>query len=1609
MSKSVKDLKYDKLYKDTSILFDDYPILDGKADKRNGRLITCLTSDIEEMMDIIDSDTLLYKLTHSFYSDKSFKLKLPNDRKENVLQSAYQKEMFKIALKSRKIRETHNTPEAYKGTNVFYFLGSKLNFFKKGGMIFDGELPRAKQLQWTKDYFKNNITNFSFYKAYNVVDIYIPVTSENKVINDLNEMNDRIRFDDLNHLVFGVLISEGYDGLKNLLLGGDSNAKLNLYLSAGDEDNRYLYKIPSSAKELSINKLLKFNNQMVSNAYLFDDIEDNIEDPLTIKDKIDPAALALITEKVGKDTAKDYVNGIASKTIAKMADSIVVEVSDVREASGTTKDTSAKTTRKVVEKARPKADKVTNKSLKKAKTKDVSISRRDKATMEHAQSVKLERTNTEFYDIKRKEYGDGTLKRNKTHDKAYDESLAYDTVARFDAAAYYVNYFDMLREALLVWGRDDKMVPLYLQSMVMTDTSDAITKKADLVAKFIDKNLKPHSIRVAIPEIIEYNRLFIGGNWKIVSKQILLDPLVKTDRNEVQIISNQNKCFLTRSGDATSITLDIIKHYFMNPDKYPSVKSLNVKTGKSGGVNEKYYLHIDYDNLSRYFYKFKSKEFTVIFNQQEIRDRVVDKTSKMDLTRKTVVAIDNVTGDPIIADEDGIITYKDGKYKIGEFLLEIVIGSSKSRYDDIISIKPTRKLAYTQMTLLSRKMPLIVVLGYLFGLWDTLDKAGIKYTLEDKKVTPKNLKELTQYKYIRFKDTNLRYEADTTTNELLMNGLQSFNTKDYNFSDLNTPDVYLEIFEQFGKGSSRITKGILGFKEVFFDNIVLRRLDKQGIPDNLLDMSLMGNKMLGDTHYIRFVSTKNKRIRPAIENIIVALYKSISEEYLKFVRLSFTKEIPKSISVPYNAVLRHLGENPLIENFDKVNPIKELEARHVVSFKGPGGLNVAEGYSKDKRTFDESMLGTMSVVGSQGTIGINRILTADPPILNADGDLGEVDVSSLKTGNLLSPAEAATPLVVHDDGKRRVFTQNQFVQFIPNNHHVKEAPIITGYESTIPNIIGNDFIKRAKLDGVVTKVDEKAFLITVKYKSPPGITKALTDVFSYRDVIIKHGGAGIHLPNNLTAKVKMGDRFKKNDIIVANSTFFYGDKENTKFTIGTMTKLILNASSRTNDDGTNVRRGFGKDTVPPEEMGKDMKKITKDYIKKVSTRNKTILEEGGGSTHPELEYVGITEPRDGMIHGQNVDVGDVLIEISNEFNDLYKVGDKMSMWSCIKSVSGCSTPDELMPYSDFRPDEPIDVEANYSDLENRLAKGPALALYINKVLVELKRQIVPLTTGKISPATRKKIQKMIIDCMHTLEPGGYNKKKYTEQFKSQSDTAFSAWVKAKANDQYRYFQITISSYDDDGFPTFDNIKKAAKLINIPLDEYVWFKHMKFKDENGKPIFVKSKTKMPVGYTLVRTPVQRVLKKSKQSMDTSNRDALTGQQTKKTKGGRMSFVDMGVATALGQENLIREVSMVRSDNMNGKMQGEEQIRETGTLILKNIKDYDGSESVALNTADKYLLAGFIKSNLITDSYKMKGMIKESFDKGRVQGSDLKSEDDLRREKDNKRRVKSSKEL
>ena len=82
----------------------------------------------------------------------------------------------------------------------------------------------------------------------------------------------------------------------------------------------------------------------------------------------------------------------------------------------------------------------------------------------------------------------------------------------------------------------------------------------------------------------------------------------------------------------------------------------------------------------------------------------------------------------------------------------------------------------------------------------------------------------------------------------------------------------------------------------------------------------------------------------------------------------------------------------------------------------------------------------------------------------------------------------------------------------------------------------------------------------------------------------------------------------------------------------------------------------------------------------------------------------------------------VLIEIYMRYNDKLAIGDKLANLNANKVVLMDVYPDEEAPYTDYRPDDKIDIISSAASIDARMITSPFKNGALNKLLIELQRK-----------------------------------------------------------------------------------------------------------------------------------------------------------------------------------------------------------------------------------------------------------------------------------------------
>lgn len=238
-------------------------------------------------------------------------------------------------------------------------------------------------------------------------------------------------------------------------------------------------------------------------------------------------------------------------------------------------------------------------------------------------------------------------------------------------------------------------------------------------------------------------------------------------------------------------------------------------------------------------------------------------------------------------------------------------------------------------------------------------------------------------------------------------------------------------------------------------------------------------------------------------------------------------------------------------------------------------------------------------------------------------------------------------------------------------------------------------------------------------------------------------------------------------------------------------------------------------------------------------------------------------------------------------------------------------------------------------------------------------------------ANREYIQNIIYDTFDALDPSGANSNKYKVLFAGMDDKAFEKFIKTFLNNDQENFSLDIVDFERD--LKMDNCEKAAKVLGVPLFEYVYMPHLTM----DKHHVIKTKEKCLVGYINIKRTQQLLHKKNGLSISNEKVSVTTGQVTQKDKNAQDSDIEASMLVSLGADKILQELHGPRSDDHVMKRQMNESIATKGYVLLDEL-DNVSTNKTTLNTVNTYLLGMHIKSDLVSDSYILPKLSAELFE-------------------------------
>lgn len=694
----------------------------------------------------------------------------------------------------------------------------------------------------------------------------------------------------------------------------------------------------------------------------------------------------------------------------------------------------------------------------------------------------------------------------------------------------------------------NKDVPM---SVIDISTEDRSTSEDSIITYTVhleDSLGKRHTLRFDMPKIINKRFLRLRGNDKIIPGQLINLPIIKTDEDTVQVVSNYNKIFITRYGQVgkinqstnaliralTKLKENNYKLEVKDDNDIPTPSKIDL--GNNAKISAKYELPAEYVELSKIFNKITTSDGRVYyFNRDELIHKLEEKKVKVESDQGFMVVGITKDNQSITVPEEGVSS-----------ALINHLGIHKYAYT---FMKPGARMTYSQASILNSKIPLIVVMAYTAGLTGALNAAGIEYNLSEKR--PTNTKN-----YFRFNDGFLSFNDSYAPDAaLLVNGLAVINTQEYSLTDIDTKAMWLDVLDDFG-GRNR-ADGLDSFANLMMDPITVEVCKTYKLPTDYIEVLAYASSLLTTNKFNRHTDITGNRFRTN-ERLVHFLYKALATSYGMYLREIKNNRKDAKMTMKQSAVIDMALSDVTTSDLSKLSPLLELESANTVTFKGLSGMNSDRSYSLDKRTYDNTMINKLSMsTGFSATVGINRQATINMGIESTKGYIksgGELD--RMSDTNTLSITEALTPFgTTRDDPFRTAMTFIQTSKHGMRTNSQDPLLVTNGADQALPYLTSDTFAHKTKWDAIVEEVNDDYMIIANKSN------RSEKEFIDLREKVEKNsdGGFFITIKLDLAKNYKKGQTIKPGEIIAYDKDS-YSDKVgvgNLAYNIGTLTKVAI--------------------------------------------------------------------------------------------------------------------------------------------------------------------------------------------------------------------------------------------------------------------------------------------------------------------------------------------------------------------------------------------------------------------------------------------------------------------
>ncbi len=890
--------------------------------------------------------------------------------------------------------------------------------------------------------------------------------------------------------------------------------------------------------------------------------------------------------------------------------------------------------------------------------------------------------------------------------------------------------------------------------------------------------------------------------------------------------------------------------------------------------------------------------------------------------------------------------------------------------------KKERSKSFLQIFIGSYKLPLFIVMASRFGLQSVCKLFDMKYTIEEKNKTDVEYKiKLKNKQYIYFHNIN------TILKKELFNSLEKGKVSTYHIDkEIESPDFFNDVILKSTKRVNSVYRIQSSFDNII-DPIVKQILMNQQLPTSLDQiMKYMASKVIEGFVILRN-DLSNERIRNS-EIIAQLLQNQIHTAYTTYKEQVLSGNENAKFEIPPTKVMTEFVNSQIVSNMEYANPIEEMSVMTRVSPVGSniGGIPDKRAVGSVGRDVSDTYFGNIDPLDTPegDNIGIIQHLSVDAVITSTRGIFQKKPINDKEYAGTLSTSTCLIPFVANDDGTRVMFGANQARQSLPLKN--PEPPLVqSGYESILTQNLSDNFVKKAKCDGVITAVSKKEIILKCK----DGKTEKI-------DIKERHltSGAGKNTLSIFNPIVKIGDKVKTSQIIAEGSCIKNGSISIGKslctaivawkgynFEDGIVVSDALQKSEKLtslhgiveeidvslNDKILNMAKpghfikkgdvifrkviGDISELLGHEDEVDELSEVSGgQYIKK--SPGATLINIEVYSNEPLSKNLEVLNPYllatrkklkmkpDDLFYYRREKVNKIIVKFIMEQEMELQIGDKLSNRHGAKGIVSLIEKEENMPVTPWG--ERVEIIVNPIGIINRMNVGQLYELYAGLIAKELGKKIIDLKSKEKIIALLKSVLPILDKTKNKLLSTTF-----ISNLNKLPQTKFNKFIDEVKNS--KGFTLIIPPFKE---PKHTDLSKTLKILGLS-SSYI----LNLPEYN-----IKTLNPVPLGYMYFEK-LEHIASDKLSARSTGPMTGKTMQPTagKKRQGGqRIGEMDVYSMLSYNAKTVITELFGAMSDDITSKNE----------YIANIIKDGHTPFIYSGHTSSKDLLNNYMVSLILT---------------------------------------------